>query len=141
MKITSLAFALVAPFLLLGCGDDSSSNNDLSMAANDLSMGPAKIEGCGTADFVDKTASGAMISPWDTTLGSVSQCFKIKTGQTVTWSPGPSSTHPLRATTGDTPTPIMNDNAATVTFPNAGTYGFHCGVHLGIMHGAILVVP
>jgi plastocyanin len=139
MKITSLTFAFIASVTLLGCGDDSSTS-DLATTQNDLSMGPAKIEGCGTADFIDKTAGGATISPWDTSLGSTPQCFKIKVNQTVTWVT-PSATHPLRATGGDTPTPIMNDNAATVTFPNAGTYGFHCGVHLGIMHGAILVVP
>jgi plastocyanin len=102
---------------------------------------PSVVETCATADYVDQTATAAVtVTPWDTTLGK--KCIKVKAGSTVTWAA--SATHPLVATGGTTPSPIPTTAATapqTLTFPNAGVYGFQCAVHLSLMHGAIWVVP
>src|SRR5438045_343493 len=133
MKTTRTIFACLAVLSLTACGDDAATTHDMAHAVT------TNVEGCTDAEFEDMTAAGASrtVTPWNPPPGK--KCYTIKVGQTVTWDPAPSATHPLKATEGDTPNPITL--AATITFPNAGTYGFHCGVHLSLMHGAIKVVP
>jgi plastocyanin len=103
----------------------------------------ATLQGCGLSDFVDHTADvgPVAVTPWDTS-SSVPRCIKIKTGQTVTWAS--STMHPLIAQgNGTTPSPIPStpmSTAASIVFPNVGSYGFWCDVHMSIMEGAILVV-
>ena len=137
MKLKLLALVACAPLGLMACGGDSASPDLAVAVAHDLSTLATGVEGCAAADFIDATTDVAArtISPWNPTLGR--KCVHIKIGQTITWSPPPSSTHPLEATGGTTPNPITLSN--TVTFPNAGTFGYDCGVHHGLMHGAILV--
>jgi hypothetical protein len=101
--------------------------------------GGLPVEGCNTFEDHTATSDSRTISPWDPSLGK--KCYTIKVGQSVTWSPSPSSANPLVATGGTKPSPILGDNAAVVAFPNQGTYGFQCAVHLSLMHGAIQVVP
>lgn len=74
-------------------------------------------------------------------------CVKVKVGTVVTFT-GSFMFHPLQPNGGDTPTPIpaltANDpdgGALAVTMSNAGTFGYQCQVHPGIMYGAIQVVP
>ncbi len=70
-------------------------------------------------------------------------CLEIKSGQSVTWS-GSFSNHPLEPGGGTSNSPIQvtsNGSTVTFTFPNAGTYGFNCGIHPGIMFGAVHVIP
>jgi plastocyanin len=67
----------------------------------------------------------------------------IKAGQTVTWS-GDFSDHPFEPMPAVPDDPIMDVTSGTttsVTFPDAGTFGFDCAMHPSIMHGAIEVVP
>jgi plastocyanin len=131
---------ILIPGLMLGLAALASCGDDSGAAKPDLSMvQQSNVEGCVDADFEDLTAAGAnrTISPWNPTLGK--KCVTIKVGQTVTWDPPPSASHPLKATEGDSPNPITL--ATTVTFPNAGTFGYHCGVHLSLMHGAVKVIP
>lgn len=104
---------------------------------------PQIIESCNAADYVDMTMVTGVIAvtPWTPSLGK--KCFRVKAGAQVSW--GASSTHPLEATTGSTPTPIPAapgaKAATTVTFPTAGgVYGWQCAVHTSLMHGAIWVV-
>jgi len=136
MNTTILAFVACAALGMSACGGDSTAQ-DLAIAAGDMATTQTGIEGCAAADFIDATADVAArtISPWNPTLGK--KCIHIKIGQTITWSPPPSSTHPLEPRGGTSPNPITL--STTVTFPDAGTFGYDCGVHHGLMHGAILV--
>lgn len=95
------------------------------------------VNGCTT--FADGTGdSSTRIITWDLGVGSLpARCLEIKVGQAVVWN-GDLATHPLAASGGDTPNPIMD--ADTITFPSAGTYGFVCTRHAS-MNGAIRVVP
>ena len=59
----------------------------------------------------------------------------------VTWNVD-FTDHPLGASGGDTPNPITTTASGTTvsfTFPNAGTFGFHCLAHPTIMFGAVQV--
>jgi plastocyanin len=85
-----------------------------------------------------------MIS-WDGPAGFTTTCWKIKVGQSVTWTTTASfnTTHPLMNAGGDTPNPIAysgTDKSVTIPFPKAGTFGFECANH-SVMKGAIQVVP
>ena len=89
----------------------------------------------------------------------------IKVGGKVTWTTTPGAPHSLRRDAGtpgngcdnldasfDTPGNITPGTPVTRTFDKVGTYGYHCGVHLGTpncktppgtgaMPGVIKVVP
>ena len=74
-------------------------------------------------------------------------CVKVKVGTVVTFT-GSFTFHPLQPNGGDTPTPIpaltaidLDGGALGITMSNAGTFGYQCQVHPGIMYGAIQVVP
>jgi len=105
----------------------------------------APINDCADSDYVDATSSEMLrtFDAWSVATGK--RCLRIKVGQSVTWVPeGGFAVHPLEADSGDSPTPIMLVNTgttATVAFPNAGTYGYHCANHPGVMKGAIRAVP
>jgi plastocyanin len=68
-------------------------------------------------------------------------CVKVHMGSTVTWN-GSFTNHPL--TPDGTGNPIPSTSAGTtpvtVTFPTAGSYGFHCQFHASML-GAVFVVP
>ncbi|MGZ3419039.1 MAG: cupredoxin domain-containing protein [Polyangiales bacterium] len=125
--------------------DTGSGGDDTGTATDDTGTsmetggdtGPAAVQGCTT--FVDATTDATLrtIKPWNPTLGT--KCLKIKKGQAVTWEGVPTTFHPLEAAEGDTPSPITN--TSPITFPNEGTFGFHCTVHPTLMKGAIMVVP
>ncbi len=74
---------------------------------------------------------------------SPKRCTEIKVGQTITWK-GDFGVHPLAASGGDTPSPIVNGAAGaanvTVTFTAPGVFGFKCDNH-PTMLGAIKVIP
>jgi plastocyanin len=98
-------------------------------------------------DANDETAANAtrtITFPMDLAPVQFSpHCMKIKAGQSVTWN-GQFPSHPLEAMGGDTGNPIPPTSTGmtvSVTFPNAGTFGFDCANHPSMMHGAILVVP
>ena len=97
---------------------------------------PGSVNGCTT--YADETAAGGAIA-WD--FNVTPKCVKVKVGQTVTWT-GDFSIHPLAAFNGDTPNPITTGSGGTskITFPTAGTFGFHCLVHPAML-GAVQVVP
>jgi plastocyanin len=108
--------------------------------------GPAALNGC--TSYADQTAGTEVDLTWGFTITTdPNHCSKIKAGTKVKWT-GDFGTHPLGDFGGDTPNPIATttvDDAGTstsitVTFPNAGTFGYHCMVHASMM-GAIEVVP
>jgi plastocyanin len=74
------------------------------------------------------------------------QCLRIRLGQTVTFSGGNFSDHPLLQACG--PAPLLGQSTGTsaqFTPVAAGTYGFYCNVHgspAGLdMAGALEVIP
>jgi plastocyanin len=128
-----------------GGGTDADNNQD---------TGPAPLNGC--AMFTDNTANTNTDIVWGFSVTSdANHCSRIKAGTTVTWT-GDFVTHPLVAFGGDTPSPLPADQNATpgdvdastdggsptitITFPTAGTFGYHCFVHASML-GAIEVVP
>ncbi len=113
----------------------------------DASVTP--VNGCGPTEFAasDHTAaSDPRAITFATTPSPVQfspSCMMIKAGQTVTWS-GDFSDHPFEPMPAVPDDPIMDVTSGTttsVTFPDAGTFGFDCAMHPSIMHGAIEVVP
>ncbi|MFO0679612.1 MAG: hypothetical protein U0169_24000 [Polyangiaceae bacterium] len=123
--------------------DSGVAVSDTGVTNDAASDAETKLQGCGAADFVDRSdATASRNLTWDFDAGSIPErCMKIKVGQTVTWT-GNFTTHPLVGGGGDTPNPV--DGAQTAggmaTFANAGTYGYFCDNH-AFMKGAILVVP
>ena len=104
---------------------------------------PEVVNGCSA--FTDMTAGGATIDgPGNAVPAQYSpNCVHIKAGQSVTWNVDLSA-HPLGASGGTTPSPIQttaSGTSVTVTFPGAGTFGFHCLAHPTIMFGAVFVSP
>ena len=71
-------------------------------------------------------------------------CLKVKSGTVVTFK-GNFGFHPLERNGGDpsTPIPALTNTGDTlaVTLPAAGTFGYECMFHPGLMFGAIQVVP
>jgi plastocyanin len=106
-------------------------------------MDAAVVNGCTT--FTDDTASGGTVTgPSNATPAQyMPNCVHVKVGQMVTWNSA-FGAHPLQPAGGTTPTPIQLTSSGTTvsfTFSAAGTYGFECMVHPGIMNGAVEVTP
>jgi len=115
---------------------DSGGTNDV--VQNDTA---APVNGC--TSFADMTANGATVTgPQDLNpVQYTPNCVHIKAGQKVTFNLD-FTDHPMAASGGDTPSPITNTTSGTTvefTFPNPGTFGFHCLVHPTIMFGAVQV--
>ncbi|MBK6460288.1 MAG: hypothetical protein IPF92_04670 [Myxococcales bacterium] len=125
----------------VGVGDGGGGGDAATDAATDAPPSPPVVNGC--TSFVDATAVAAGIT-WDLAVGGApGRCLKIKVGQSVTWA-GNFTSHPLKASGGTTPSPIVNgqqgDTDVTIQFDAAGVYGYVCEFH-GSMTGAIQVVP
>jgi hypothetical protein len=153
--LVQVAFAC----LLVGCSDDEVARTpatdtgivvDTAVAKDTATSDVAPdvveiINECAESDYIDATTNEGLrkLDPWSVATGK--KCLRIKKTQSVTWVPeGGFMMHPLEADSGDAPTPIMLINTgttATVAFPDAGTYGYHCANHPAIMKGAIRVVP
>lgn len=120
-----------------GTGTDGGASDSGASASDSGGSTTKAVNGCST--YADKTAGGATIA-WDLSSSPPATCIKIKKGGTVTFN-GSFSSHPLVAKDGDSPTPFSSPpsgSSATITFPNAGTFGFICGIHSS-MTGAIQV--
>jgi plastocyanin len=128
-------------------GERTFPESDGSIVVSDattsaMDAGPP-LNGCTT--YVDHTTDKEVDLQWDFGIAQrADHCSKIKVGSVVKWT-GDFNTHPLDAFGGDTPNPIANafaDAGASVliTFPTAGTFGYHCDVHASML-GAIEVVP
>lgn len=109
---------------------------ELDLPANDYTSGDAGDGGAVTVTFPTATAAAQYTN----------RCVKIKAGQSVTFT-GEFPNHPLQSFAGDTPSPIpaITDNvpsgSLTITFPNAGSFGYRCQAHPLVMNGAVKVVP
>ena len=141
---------------LSGCDQSNTGNMnvDISMAvdmATAVDMaGPAPLNGCDTAAFVDRTAAAAIrtVSFGNAGFTYSPKCILIAAGQSVTFS-GMFTSHPLRpgvganAAAGSANNPIMSTvsgSTAMFTFPAAGTYPYNCSTHDGSgMNGVVKV--
>ena len=143
----SMTFGLVTA--LTACSSStstsSSSGSDAGTTADAGQQGQ-QVNGC-TA-YADHTAAAdarKITFPTGAPEQFSPPCMKIKVGQSVTWTGGDFSVHPLEPAGGDSPTPIDTVTSGTadhtIAFPNAGTFGFECAQHPSIMHGAIFVTP
>ncbi len=145
--------ALCFASAVVACDQSNTGGNpDLAMTGSMPDMaGPATLNGCGTANFVDRTASTALrtVSFGGTSGFAYSpKCITIAAGQQVMFS-GDFTTHPLRpgvggnATAGSANNPIVatgTGNTASFTFPAAGSYPYNCLLHDGSgMNGVVKV--
>jgi plastocyanin len=165
MKTIELGVSVLGLLLFLGagCGGDDSepiilidasfdagdTGADTGTDATEEAAPGETVNGCGDAEFAANDHTGdvdprLITFPNDANPSQYSPpCMLIKVGQTVAWQ-GAFSDHPLNAFGGDANNPITRTDsgvAQTFSFPNAGTFGFHCEVHPTIMFGAIRVVP
>ena len=68
----------------------------------------------------------------------------VKAGTTVTWTNHDNFTHSVQVLDGGLPTDphVMEPGqAATLTFPAAGTYHYQCHLHPQNMQGTVVVSP
>jgi plastocyanin len=138
---------LIAAVLVAGCSSttDGTTQTDAG-AKSDTGANPAFAQ-CSDAelDADDHTAAGADVSfPASAAPAQYTpHCVRIKAGQTVTFT-GSFPAHPL-ANDGETVTPIpahaTTGSEVKVSFPAAGTFGFHCDFHPTSMFGSVKVVP
>jgi len=136
MKKKSLILGIACAALVAACSSSSGSGEDAGSDAavvngctayTDMTTGTAVING-------PATAAAAQYSP---------NCIHVKVGQSVTWN-SDFADHPLVAFGGDSPNPIQSTatgTTVTFAFPNAGTFGYHCGIHTTLMFGAVEVTP
>jgi len=98
----------------------------------------------GCTSYVDHTASAEFDIAWGLPY-TADKCPKIKVGTVVKFT-GDFGAHPLEKQGGDEPSPLdtvpaPDAGSISVTFANAGTFGYHCENHPSVMVGAFLVVP
>jgi plastocyanin len=124
-------------------GDAGADGSDAAADAGDAGDAAGPVNGCTT--FVDRSApSDTRQIDFPTGVNPTQYnppCMQIAVGQTVTFA-GSFMHHPLEPFGGDSSNPITSTstgNSAPFTFPAAGTFGFHCSAHPGIMFGAVLV--
>jgi hypothetical protein len=125
---------------------DAGSGLEAAACASDAGTSTApQVNGCTDyIDYTDPSMAGMTptVQPWMEPLTPTKNgCLKVKAGTSVTWSPKPSPGHPLVPHPADPNSPIKSDNAETVSFPCAGTFGFWCNNHMTEMQGVIWVVP
>ena len=144
----SVLVALLSLGLLVGCGDDPDSWNDLDQA-----LGGQELNGCdGTsAAYTDLRGQASVtitdISAWEDPHKA---CIGVSPGTAVTWV-GNFDTHPLVggvSPTTDSGSPITQANASgsadvAVTFNATAitVYPYFCTQHPATMGGVIAVVP
>jgi len=148
---TSILVALLSVGLVVGCGDDPDSWNDLDQA-----LGGQEINGCdGTsAAYTDLRGQASVTitanSPWVNMPTPHNACIGVSSGTEVIWK-GDFDEHPLVGGvngTEDSSSPITLANASgtddvAITF-NATVLtveGYFCTAHPTTMGGVIAVFP
>lgn len=167
MRRTYLSFfaSIVVPLALYACADDDNTppgpKTGIDAAAVDSGGGDTGVDApidqgakvpvrCTQAelDAADKTGDMAVQIAFPTGPGPAqytNNCIKVKAGTTKVTFTGSFQSHPLEPNGGDTPTqiPTLQRTGTTldITFTTAGTFGYECNIHPGVMYGAIQVVP
>ncbi len=148
MRRTPLRYVAVLPSMLLACLLAS-----ISACGDDTPASTPGFNGCGDADFVDRTAAGAdrtvAFGSGANPFAYAPKCITVAAGQAVTFmgdlavhplSPG---TSPAATTAGTAGNPIARTgtgNMVRVTFASAGTYPYFCELHYaGGMVGVVRV--
>lgn len=132
-----------APWMLAGCGDDSSTD-----AGSTPDAPPVRVNGCTEGSAMDMRGMAAVtitdISAWMTPH---SACIIVDAGTSVTWN-GSFGPHPLvggETGTPDTASPITlagpgaGTTPVTATFASAGVFPYYCTIHLDSMQGVVYV--
>ena len=151
----SVLVALLSLGLLVACGDDPDSWNELDQA-----LGGRTINGCETKDYQDLRGETSVtitdISAWVNDPPHKA-CIGVRAGTTVTWE-GNFGDHPLvggETATPDDDSPITAANATSGTDPvsvtfsasdltdptRGGAFPYFCTVHEAQMQGVIVVFP
>ena len=138
-------FALLSSIgCVLACGSDATVGSNLPSSSTS-SSGGATFKTCTDAelDADDHLATGADVSANNTVAQYTPHCVRIKVGKSVGFY-GPFTQHPISGN-GEAGNPIPKVSSGTdsgrITFPAAGTFGFHCEDHPDVMYGAVKVVP
>jgi len=145
---TSVLVALLSLGLLVGCGDDPDSWNDLDQA-----LGGVTTNGCdGTsAAYTDLRGQASVTitadSPW---MDPHNACIGVSSGTEIIWQ-GDFDEHPLVGGVSPTPdsgSPITqamasgtDDVSVTLSATAITVYPYFCDVHKTTMGGVIAVVP
>src|SRR5689334_12632860 len=162
-----LGFALTS-ILFVGCTTTSPTNAPTNTATATATATPTTAASVPPASPSPSAPTTANVKnngiKWQDEA-SGTPVTTIKVGGKVTWTTTPGAPHSLRRDAGtpgngcdnldasfDTPGNITPGTPVTRTFDKVGTYGYHCGVHLGTpncktppgsgaMPGVIKVVP
>jgi plastocyanin len=137
----------IAAILVAGCSSTTDSTSQTDAGTTSDTGANSAFTQCSAAelDADDHTASGATVTfPTGAAPAQYSpHCVRIKAGQTIKFT-GSFPSHPL-ANDGETVTPIPAHSTTgtelDVSFPAAGTFGFHCDLHPTSMFGSVKVVP
>ena len=137
----------IAAILVAGCSSTTDGTTQTDAGAKSDTGASSAFAQCTDAelDADDHTAGGADVTfPAGAAPAQYTpHCVRIKAGQTVTFT-GSFPSHPL-ANDGETVTPIpahaTTGTELKVSFPAAGTFGFHCDFHPTSMFGSVKVVP
>jgi plastocyanin len=126
---TTLASLAAFSFLAVACGDDDDDDDE------------------GTTTATATTGTSAAGDDNEVTVGDNSfspASLTISAGDTVTWTWSGDNPHSLVGTSDNATDLIESDQmtgsgTAEVTFDEAGTYEYECGVHGSSMSGTIVV--
>ena len=113
--------------LATACGGSGGSNTPAPAAPSAAAAGPTCATGLGTGQQV-------AIANFSFTPGTLT----VSHGGTVSWTNGDSATHTVTFDNGPDCGNLATGTSATVTFPSAGTFAYHCKIHAS-MKGTITV--
>ena len=131
----TLLFCALLGLGVCGCGDDCAA--PCAVYFPDMSV-PADLARIN--DLAITSAGVVMVGPGGVNVFSPAT-VTIKAGERVTWD-WVTGTHSIVSDDDPPAFAASSPQAAgqyTVTFPTAGSYGYHCGVHGTMMTGTIIV--
>jgi plastocyanin len=101
---------------------------------------PAALAGLLLAIALASTAAGATASVTIEGFAYTPASVTIDAGDTVTWTNRDSAQHSAVVTGGGPRTPVLANGASgSITFANAGTFSYICGIHGASMMGTVIV--
>jgi plastocyanin len=124
--------ALVA---LAGCGDDDAAGPPVFDLAVVHDLAPRVV-----LDLTITSAAAVQVGPGGTNVFAPTR-VTINAGESVTWN-WVSGSHSIVSDDmppAFAPSWVRSAGQFIVTFPSAGTFGYHCGVHGTMMTGTVVV--
>jgi plastocyanin len=128
MNILSSAAIAAVIIAATGCGGAGAYGNSPTSPGNPGTPGATCTPGNGTVCLVSSNA-------FDPSQVS------IAAGSSITFNNGSGTTHNVTFTTAGSPANVSDFASGTrvVTFPNAGTFNYHCTIHGLSMSGVVVV--